>query len=103
MPAIAAKRDNPTRKRYAMTLYVTGANRTSQRAVANLNAICEQYMQGDYDLEVIDIYRFPSSAVEANIIAAPTLVKKLPEPMRRVIGDLSQKDRVLLLLDLKKK
>jgi len=88
---------------YVMKLYVTGRNRRSQRAISNLNAICEQYLQGRYDLEVVDIYQFPSSAKEADILAAPTLIKHSPLPARRLIGDLSERERVLLLLDLKKK
>lgn len=86
---------------YVLKLYVTGATRRSQRAIENLNEICDRYLQGHYELEVVDIYQSPFSAKEANIVAAPTLVKQLPEPMRQLIGDLSERNRVLMLLGLK--
>lgn len=92
-----------SRREYVMTLYVTGATRASQRAIANLNDICREYLSGRWELEVVDIYQSPGAAKDANVLATPTLVKTLPEPMRKLIGDLSEKDRVLLLLDLKKK
>lgn len=90
-------------KAYTLKLYVGGANRRSQRAITNLSAICEQYLDGCYDLEVVDIYQAPLLATEADILATPTLVKQLPLPARRLIGDLSERGRVLLLLDLKEK
>lgn len=86
---------------YVLKLYVTGATRHSQRAIENLNDICDQYLQGQYELEVVDIYQSPLLAKEANIVAAPTLVKQLPEPMRQLIGDLSERNRVLMLLGLR--
>ncbi len=73
----------------------------STRAVENVRAICEQHLQGRYDLEVIDIYQQPTLARGEQIIAAPTLIKKLPLPLRRVIGDLSSTERVLLGLDIR--
>jgi circadian clock protein KaiB len=90
-------------KQYVLKLYVTGATRRSQRAITNVNSICGEYLKGRYDLEVVDIYQSPGSAKEADILAAPTLIKQLPPPVRRLIGDLSERGRVLLLLDLKKK
>ena len=72
----------------------------SARAVKNLRAICDEYLEGRYDLEVIDIYQQPVLAKGEQIIAAPTLIKKLPLPMRRIIGDMSNRERVLLGLDL---
>ena len=92
-----------SKKPYVLKLYVTGATRRSQRAITNLNAICEQYLKEHYDLEVVDIYQTPDIAKQADIIAAPTLVKQLPLPVRRLIGDLSEKNRVLVLLDVKAK
>ena len=89
--------------RYVLKLYVTGATRRSQRAITNLNSICSEYLQGDCDVEVVDVYRFPAQAREANVLAAPTLVRQLPLPVRRLIGDLSERGRVLVLLDLKSK
>lgn len=94
---------NADRHDYVLRLYVSGANRKSQNAIVNLNAICDEYLQGQYELEVVDLYQYPETADQAQILATPTLVKEAPLPMRRIIGDLSQKDRVLLLLNLKKK
>jgi len=86
--------------RYVLRLYVTGMTPRSARAVKNLQAICDEYLAGRYDLEVIDIYQQPVLTRGEQIVAAPTLIKKLPLPMRRIIGDMSNRDRVLLGLDL---
>lgn len=99
--ARAAKRATP--EQYVLRLYVTGMTPKSVRAIENLRAICEEYLPSHYDLEVIDIYQRPSLLQGEQIIAAPTLIKKLPEPLRRLVGDMSNKDRVLLGLDLKSK
>jgi circadian clock protein KaiB len=72
----------------------------SGRAVKNLRAICNEYLDGRYDLEIIDIYQQPVLTKGEQIVAAPTLIKKLPLPMRRIIGDMSNRERVLLGLDL---
>jgi circadian clock protein KaiB len=90
----------PPAERYVLRLYVTGMTARSARAVKNLQAICDEYLHGRYDLEVIDIYQQPVLLKGEQIIAAPTLVKKLPLPMRRIIGDMSNRERVLLGLDL---
>jgi circadian clock protein KaiB len=95
----AARR--PATERYVLRLYVTGMTPRSTRAVENVRTICEEHLHGRYDLEVIDIYQQPTLAKGEQIIAAPTLVKRLPLPLRRVIGDLSSTDRVLLGLDLR--
>ena len=87
-------------ERYVLRLYVTGMTPRSARAVRNLQAICDQHLEGRYDLEVIDIYQQPILTKGEQIIAAPTLIKKLPLPMRRIIGDMSNHERVLLGLDL---
>lgn len=86
--------------RYVLRLYITGMTPNSVRAIENLKAICEEYLLGYYDLEIIDVYKKPSLAKGEQIVAAPTLVKRLPLPLRRLVGDLSQKDHVLLGLDL---
>ena len=91
---------DPETERYVLRLYVTGMTPRSVRAVKNLQAICDEYLKDRYDLEVVDIYQQPALARGEQIIAAPTLVKKLPLPMRRIIGDMSQRDRVLVGLDL---
>jgi len=93
----------PDVERYILRLYVTGMTSRSSRAVSNLKAICEEYLEGRYDLEVIDIYQQPVLTKGEQIIAAPTLIKKLPLPMRRIIGDMSNRERVLLGLDLIRK
>jgi circadian clock protein KaiB len=89
--------------RYVLRLYVTGITPQSTRAIQNIKQICEEHLQGRYDLEVVDIYQKPALAKGEQIIAAPTLIKKLPLPLRRVIGDLSNTEKVLLGLDLRLK
>ncbi len=90
-------------RRYVLRLYITGMTPRSAEAIASIKTICEKHLDGHYDLEVIDIYQQPSLAKDEQIIAAPTLVKKLPLPLRRLVGNLSQEDRVLLGLDLRRK
>ena len=85
---------------YVLQLYITGMTPRSTEAFSSIKTICEKHLQGRYDLEVIDIYQHPSVAREEQIIAAPTLVKRLPAPLRRLVGNLSQEDRVLSGLDL---
>jgi circadian clock protein KaiB len=92
----------PSEERYVLRLYVTGMTPRSTEAFAAIKAICEERLQGRYDLEVIDIYQHPQLAIDEQIIAVPTLVKKLPEPLRRLVGDLSNVERVLLGLDLRR-
>lgn len=87
---------------YHLKLYVTGSTPSSTRAIANIREICEVYLKGKYELEVIDLYQQPDLAKSDQIIAAPTLVKKLPLPMRKLIGDLSGIEKVVVGLDLKK-
>ena len=101
MKAVLKKAPAAPRKQYVLKLYVTGATRRSQNAINNLNAICDEFLQGRYDLEVVDIYQSPVLAKEAEIVAAPTLIRQFPLPTRRLIGDLSERHRVLMLLDLK--
>ncbi len=90
-------------QRYVLRLYVTGMTPRSTQAITSIKSVCEQYLEGRYDLEVIDIYQHPHLAKDEQIIAVPTLVKKLPAPLRRFIGNLSDEERVLLGLDLRKK
>ena len=85
---------------YVLRLFVTGMTARSSRAVNNLRAICDEHLDGHYDLEVIDIYQQPVLTKGEQIVAAPTLIKKSPLPMRRIIGDMSNRDGVLLGLDL---
>jgi circadian clock protein KaiB len=95
----AAARKEPAR--YVLRLYVTGMTAKSIRAIENLKEICEEYLHGRYDLEIVDIYQHPVLMRGEQIIAAPTLIKKLPEPLRRLVGDMSDRERVLLGLDLR--
>jgi circadian clock protein KaiB len=87
--------------RYVLRLYVAGQTPRSLLAIKNLKAICEQYLSDRYQLEVIDLYQQPQLAEGDQIIAVPTLIKSLPEPMRRIIGDLSNTEKVIVGLDLK--
>lgn len=99
--ARAKARGAPRRGGYRLRLFVAGLTVRSRSAIANITSICEQYLPGSYELEVIDVYRRPQLAQEEQIVATPTLLKKLPLPSRRFIGDLSEKDKVLLGLDLR--
>ena len=86
--------------KYKLRLFVTGSTPRSARAIANMRKICEENLHGRYDLEVVDVYENPDATRELQIVATPTLVKILPEPLRRIIGDLSDKERVLAGLNL---
>jgi circadian clock protein KaiB len=86
--------------RYVLRLFVTGTTSRSQRAIANMQKICEESLAGQYDLEVIDVYQHPEATRDLQVVATPTLVKVLPEPLRRIIGDLSDREKVLAGLDL---
>lgn len=86
--------------RYVLRLYVTGLTPRSSRAIENLRAICKSHLEGRYELEVIDVRQQPELARNAQIVAVPTLIKQLPAPLRRVVGDLSDTERVLVQLDL---
>ncbi len=90
-------------QKYVLRLYVAGLTLRSQNAIKNIKAICQENLHGHFDLQVIDIFRQPTLAKGEQIIAAPTLIKKLPLPLRRFIGDLSNMEQILLGLDLKKK
>ncbi len=85
-------------KHYVLRLYVTGTTIRSTRAIANVRKICEQHLKGRYQLEVIDLYQQPDLAKPEQIIAAPTLIKELPLPVRRVLGDMSHTEQVLIVL-----
>jgi len=93
----------PQEEGYVLRLYITGITPQSVRAIANVKKICEEHLQGRYELDVVDLYQQPQLAKGEQIIAAPTLIKKLPLPLRRIIGDMSKTERVLVGLDLRKK
>lgn len=86
---------------YKLRLFITGSTPRSTRAIANMRKICEENLSGRYDLEVVDVYANPEATKELQVIATPTLIKILPEPLRRIIGDLSDHEKVLAGLDLK--
>jgi circadian clock protein KaiB len=87
--------------KFVLKLYITGSTPNSERAIANLKRLCDEDLNVKYEIEVIDILENPQLAEDEKILATPTLVKALPLPLRRVIGDLSDKDKVLLGLDLR--
>jgi circadian clock protein KaiB len=87
---------------YVLRLYIVGLTPRSRQAINNTKKLCDEHLKGRYELEVIDIYQQPEQAKEAELIAAPTLIKKLPLPLRRFIGDMSNKDRILVGLGVKK-
>ena len=89
--------------KYVLRLYIAGVSLRSSRAVENIKRICEEHLKGRYELEVIDIYQNPVLAQGEQIIAVPTLIKKLPPPLRKFIGDLTDTEKILLGLDLKPK
>jgi circadian clock protein KaiB len=95
--------DDQKNKQYLLRLFVTGLTARSTQAIDTIKDICEEELKGRYKLEVIDLSKEPQLAKQEDIIAAPTLIKKLPLPLRRLIGDLSNKERVLIGLDLRPK
>lgn len=112
MPATQLKRrsksDSPPKLRadnhgnttWKLRLYVAGQTAKSLAAFANLKRICEEHLRGQYDIEVVDLLKNPTLAKGDQILAIPTLVRKLPSPMRKIIGDLSNTERVLVGLDI---
>ena len=95
-----AKRATPDEVFYKLRLFVAGATPQSTRAILHARRFCEERLAGRYQLKVIDIYQRPALARQEQIVAVPTLVKKLPEPLRRLVGDLSNTERVAMGLDL---
>ena len=86
--------------KYILRLYITGMTKRSARAIENLRTFCEKHLAGHYELQVIDVYQQPELARTEQIVAVPTLIKKLPLPLRRLIGDMSDEERVLVGLDI---
>ena len=87
--------------KYVLRLYISGSTSKSARAVENIKRVCEQHLKNRYDLEVIDIYQQAYLARDEQIVAVPTLIKRLPPPLRRLIGDMSNLEKVLFGLDLR--
>ncbi len=99
--AFAKAADEP--EQYVLRLYVAGTSERSTRAIRNAREICDEHLAGHYELDVIDIFQQPALAKDDQILAVPTLIKRLPAPLRRFIGDLSNRDVVLVGMDLKRR
>jgi circadian clock protein KaiB len=93
----------PRPEKVVLRLYIAGSSDRSTRAIQNAKEICDEHLAGTYELDVVDLFKQPTLAKDDQILAVPTLIKKLPLPLRRFIGDLSDRDVVLVGLDLKKR
>ena len=89
------------RERYVLRLFVAGMSPKSLQAIENIKRICETYLAGRYQLEVVDVYQQPILAKDGQIVAAPTLIKELPPPLRKLVGSMSDTERVLIGMDLR--
>jgi circadian clock protein KaiB len=98
---LAAMAAGSTGNKYLLRLYVAGQTPKSLAALSNLKRVCEEHLAGNYEIELIDLLKNPQLAAGDQILAVPTLVRRLPEPLKRIIGDLSNSDRVLVGLDIK--
>lgn len=98
---MGAVREGPRLSIFLLKLYVTGANPRTERAIANLQQICDAELEGRYTLEIIDVLEDPEAAERDRVLATPTLIKELPPPLRRIIGDLSDRAKVLLALEIR--
>lgn len=99
--ALKAAAKNADTRNYVLRLYVAGITPRSQEAIRNVKAMCDEHLAGRYDLQIVDIYQQPVLAKGEQIIAAPTLIKKLPLPLRRLIGSMADEEKVLVGLDLR--
>ncbi|MDA8164307.1 MAG: circadian clock KaiB family protein [Desulfobacteraceae bacterium] len=88
-------------QKFVLKLYVSGATGRSSRAIENIRGFCEEHLKGRYELEVIDIYQHPELLEKEQVIAAPTLIKQLPPPLRKLIGDMSDEEKILVGLDIR--
>jgi circadian clock protein KaiB len=104
-PGLAKELEQPGSRspqpKYVLSLYVSGSTLKSALAIKNIKRICEQYLKNRYDLEVIDVYQQPNLARDEQIVAVPTLIKRIPLPLRRLVGDMSNLKKVLFGLDLR--
>lgn len=101
--ALIKKAKESDKQKYVLRLYVAGMNTQSSQAIQNITQICEEHLKGRYDLQIIDIYQQPALAQSEQIITAPTLIKKLPLPLRKFIGNMADNERILIGLDLRVK
>ncbi len=86
--------------KWVFRFFISGKTPKNDRSIATMEQICKNYLEGNCDIEVIDVLKDPLAGIEANILATPTLIKQFPEPVRRIIGDLSDKEKVLLGLEI---
>ena len=93
--------DGGSNSKYILKLYITGMTPNSIKAVSNIKNVCEEYLKDQYEIQIIDIYQEPGIGEVEQIIATPTLIKEFPLPVRILIGDLSDREKVLLGLDIK--
>ena len=93
--------NDPRSDTYLLKLYVTGSSPRTRQAIENLERICEEELRGRFKLDIVDVLEHPQAAEDDRILATPTLIKQLPPPLRRVIGDLSDREKVLLGLELR--
>ncbi len=102
-PAPSGGEGFPKKEKYVLRLYISGMTARSMKAIKNIRDICDEQLKDQCDLQVIDIYEQPVLAKGEQIIATPTLIKKLPPPLRKFIGDLTNTERILVGLDLRRK
>jgi circadian clock protein KaiB len=91
---------SPSDAEYILNLYVIGMSPGSLKAIENLKSICEKYLKGKYSLEIVDILKYPETMFENDLVASPTLIKRAPSPVKKLIGDLSNREKVLKLLSI---
>jgi circadian clock protein KaiB len=101
VPKVLTKPARPRQSKYVLRLYLSGSTTRSKVALENIQRVCEEHLKGQYDLEVIDIHDQASLARDEQIVAVPTLIKRLPAPLQRLVGDMSDLNTVLLGLDLR--
>lgn len=90
-------------KEWQLRIYVAGETEKSRKAIENLKKVCEEHLQGKYEIEVVDLMKNPQLAAQDQIFAVPTIIRKLPEPLKKLIGDMSMSEKVLVGLDIKPK
>lgn len=100
---LAAAAEARSREEYVLKLFVAGLTPRSERAIRSVKEVCEQHLKGRYQLEIVDIYQQPGALKEEQVVVAPTLIKKLPLPLRRLIGDMASIEKIIVGLDLKTK
>lgn len=98
-PTAEETRDNPDTQRYVLQLYIAGRTEKSMLAIANTRRLCDTFLAGRYQLDIVDIYQCPALAQKAKIIATPTLVRTLPLPVRRIIGEMHDAQRIMVVVD----